>query len=63
MLAKKYILGLQTMVTSANEKYISLQRASTELIGAVTDESEFSTANHLQEVKKEGSEGKNPGMM
>ena len=39
MLAKKYILGLQTMVTSANEKYISLQRASTELIGAVTDES------------------------
>ena len=49
-------------MTSANEKFLSLKRTITELIRDGTVESEFSFANHLQAVKEERSEGKNPGM-
>ena len=58
MLVKKTGLGLQNLVTSANEKILSSQRTSTELIRGVTRECEFPTADHLQRVKKEMSEGK-----
>ena len=58
MPVKKNGLGLQNLVTSANEKILSSQRTSTELIRGVTRECEFPTADHLQRVKKEMSEGK-----
>ena len=47
-------------MTLSYEKFLSSQRASTELIGAVTRESGFLTDDHLQAVKKEKSEVKNP---
>ena len=39
------------------QKILSSQRASIELIRSVIGEIEFSTANHLQAVKEEMSEG------
>ena len=50
-LVKKSGLGLQNPVTSANEKFLSLRCARTELIRAVMEESAFPTTNHLQAVK------------
>ena len=55
---KKDELGLQKPVASAKEKFLSLQRVSTELIRVMTGENEFSTTDHLQAVKKEISKGK-----
>ena len=40
----------------ADEKILNLKRASTELIRAVTGESEYLTTYHLQAVKEEISE-------
>ena len=48
--ANKSFLGLQNLVTSADEKPLSSQRAITELIRAVMGESEFPTTDYLQEV-------------
>ena len=45
-------LGLQNLVTQANEKFLILQRASEEFIRAVGGENEFSTACHLHVVKE-----------
>ena len=50
MKVKKYILGLQDLVRSANKIYHSSLCAISKMIGAVTRTSEFSTANHLQAV-------------
>ena len=60
MPVNKSVPGLQNLVTSANEKFRSSQRARTELIRAVTGESEFSTANNLEADKEERHEGNPP---
>ena len=57
MPVKKSGMVLQIPVMSANGNFLSLQRARTELIRDVTIEREFLTANRLQEVKEEKSEG------
>ena len=44
-------IRLQYPVKSSNTKCLSLLRASSNLIGSVTGESEFSTANHLLEIR------------
>ena len=62
ILVKKDGLGLQNSVKSANEKLPSLQRVRMELIRDVTGEGKLLTADHLQTVKEERSEGKNSGM-
>ena len=49
-------LGLQKLVTSADEKLLSLQCASTELIRYVKGEDGFSTDDGLQAVKEEISD-------
>ena len=54
---KKSGLGLQYLVTSANNKYLSSLRASRNLIGAVTEASKFSTASHLLMIREERSDG------
>ena len=46
-------LGLQYLVTSANQKYLGLLCASIELIGAVTRVSNFSTTGHLLALRGE----------
>ena len=58
MPANKSGLGLQNLVTSANKKFTSSQRASTELIRALMGESGFSTTYHFHEVKEERIEGR-----
>ena len=62
MPVKKAGLGLQNPVTSVDEKYPSLQHASTELIWAVTGERELSTANNLLALREERRDGKKYGM-
>ena len=57
MPVKKAGLGLQNPVTSADEKYLSSRRASTELIRAVTGEGEFSTADHFLTLREERRDG------
>ena len=44
-------------MTSVNKKYLSWQRASTELIQAVTGEGAFSNANHLLKFREERRDG------
>ena len=51
-------LGLQNYVTSAAEKYTSLLRAICKMIGAVMGDREFSTADHIREIKEERQYGK-----
>ena len=41
MLINKYSLGLQYLVTSFNKKYLSLLHTSSDLIRAITTETEF----------------------
>ena len=53
MPVKKYGLGLQKLLTSAYENFLSSRCASAKLIGAVKGESDFLTADHLQGVKEE----------
>ena len=53
----KYGLGLHNPVTSAAEKYTSLLHANYNMIGAVTGEMQFSTADHLRAVKEERQDG------
>ena len=53
MPVKKYDLGLLNPLTSANKKYLSSQRASTELIRYVTGEGKFSNSNHLLVLREE----------
>ena len=53
MLVNKADLGLLNPVTSAKEKYISLQREITELIQSVTGEGIFSNVNRLQALREE----------
>ena len=55
---KKASLGLQNPVTSAADKYTSSICASYNMIGTVTDEMYFSTADQLLEVKEERRYGK-----
>ena len=50
---KKYGLFLQNPVTPAAEKYTGSLHVSYKLIGAVMDERDFSTADHLWAVKQE----------
>ena len=57
MPVKKYDLGLLNPLTSANKKYLSSQRASTELIRYVTGEGKFSNANHLLVLRDERRDG------
>ena len=59
---KKSGMSLQKPVTSAKEKYTSSLRASCKLIGAVTDERLFSTADQIQADKEKRRTGKNIGM-
>ena len=62
MKVNKSGLCLQNPVTSADEKFLILQRADTELIRAIMGERKFSNTHHLQAVKEESSEGKkSPG--
>ena len=49
--ANKASTGIQNQVTSANEKFLSLQRAITELIRYMMVESDFSTFVRVQAVK------------
>ena len=56
MPVKKYGLGLQNPAMAAHKKIERLQRASIELIQTVTGRSEFSTYDHIREVKEEHSE-------
>ena len=60
MPVKKFDLGLQTPVTSADENVLISQRASIELIRAVKGEIEFSTADRPQAVKEERSDERKP---
>ena len=46
-------LVLQNPVTLADEKYLSLQHAITELIRVVTREGAFSTTNHLLALRED----------
>ena len=60
--ANKSGLGLQNPVTSANEKYLSLQCASMELIRYVTGEGEFSNTDQLLALREERRDEKKYGM-
>ena len=53
MLFKKYVLGLQYLVTSADNKNIRLLRASSELLEFFTGERAFPTADHLLALREE----------
>ena len=57
MLVMKYGMGLLNPVTSAQEKYLTYQRGSAELIWAVTGGGEFSNANHLRTLGEERRDG------
>ena len=57
MPVKKSGLGLLNPVTSTNKKYLSVQRASTELIWSVTGEGAFYNANHLLVPREERNDG------
>ena len=59
---KKSGLDLLNPMTSVNKKYLSLQRASTELLKYVTGEVNFSNANHLLVLREEKRDGKKSGM-
>ena len=58
MPVKKSELGLLNTVTSSQEKYLSYQRGSAELVQAVTGGGEFSNADHLQTLGEERRERK-----
>ena len=58
----KYVLGLQEPVISANDKYLSLLHARSELIGSVTGERLFSTSYHLLVLREERCDGKKTGI-
>ena len=61
MSVNKYGLGLEDLMTSANKKYLSLLHPIRKLIGAVTGEREFSTAdNHLVLREERLDRQKNP---
>ena len=62
MSVNKACLGLLNTGTSEIEKYLSLQRASTELLKYVTGEVNFSNANHLLVLREEKRDGKKSGM-
>ena len=62
MLFKKSVLGLQNPMKSAVEKYVSLRRASTELIQFMKGEGEFSNANRLLALREERRDEKNSRM-
>ena len=53
MPVKKSGLGILNPVTSAQEKYISYQQESAELVRAVTGGGEFSNADHLRTLSEE----------
>ena len=55
---KKDGMGLHKPVTPAVYKYINFIHAIYDLVGAVMGEREFSTADHIQAVKKERWDGK-----
>ena len=57
MKVNKDVLGLLNPVSYANKKYLSLQRASKELIRDVTVGGEFSDAYHLLEPREEKHDG------
>ena len=57
MMVNKYGLGIQNMVTSSHKKIESSQRASVELVNAVTGKSEFSTTIHVIAVREQRSQG------
>ena len=49
----KYSLGLQELMISDNNKYLSLICSTRNLIGAVSEERAFSTAGHLLAIKED----------
>ena len=57
MPVNKFGLCLQDLVTSANEKYLSLICASSDLIGDLMGASEYLTANCLMELREESHDG------
>ena len=57
MPVKKSVLGLLNLVTSTNEKYISLKNVGTELILSVTREDTFSNTNKLLALREENCDG------
>ena len=63
MSVKKSVLVPQDLVKSTNGKYLSLLRASSELIGAITVKSAFSTTDHLLALREERCYGKKNVMM
>ena len=62
MLVKKSVLGLLNPVTSTNDKYLSSQYASKELIQAVMVGGTFSNANHPMALREERRDGYKTGM-
>ena len=59
LLLNKSRLGLYNPMTSEKYKYTSSLRTICEMIGAVTGEREFSTADYIREVKEEQWDRKN----
>ena len=57
IMVKKTGLGPLKPVTSVNNKYISLQRASTELIQTMMREGTFSDADRLLALREERRDG------
>ena len=58
MSVKKSGLGILNPVTSAQEKYLSYQRGSVELVRAVTGGGAFSNYDHLRTLGEERHDGK-----
>ena len=54
MTVKKSGLGILNPVMSAQEKYLSSQRGSAELVRAVTGGGAFSNTNHLRTLSEKG---------
>ena len=62
MSVKKSGLGLLNIMASTNKKCLSLKRASTEFIQAVTGEGVFYNADHLLVLREERCDGEKTGM-
>ena len=50
---KKFGLSLQDPVTPANQKYLRMLRGSSNMIGSITEEREFSNIDHLLALREE----------
>ena len=62
MPVNKSVLDLQKLVMAADKKIHNLQRASKELIRALTGESKFSIADRLKALRGEVMKARKPSM-